>query len=286
MSFPQVIILTYFIMFFSITINHADPSRFVQGYRFQDCKDCPKMIVVKGGAFTMGSSQSEYKRYKDEVPLRRVRIRKFAVGRFEVTFDEWDAGVGDGGCGGYKPEDEGWGRGKRPVINVSWHDAKAYTNWLSRKTGKTYRLLTEAEWEYVARAGTRTPFWWGQSASTDKANYDGDITNKGSKGTYRGKTVPVDRFGANPWGLYNVHGNVYEWVEDQYHKSYRGAPADGSAWMDTSTSNNEVVSRVVRGGSWLSGPQDLRSAFRGNFDLEPSGRYSGFGFRLSRTLFS
>ncbi len=252
------------------------------GYKFQDCKDCPKMIVIKGGTFTMGSSTREYKRFNDEGPQRRVRIKKFAVGQFEVTFDEWDACVRDGGCGGYRPKDEGWGRGNRPVINVSWKDAKAYTKWLSRKTGKTYRLLTEAEWEYVARAGTTTPFWWGSSASTDRANYDGNYTYKGSKGVYRKRTVPVDSFRPNPWGLYNVHGNVYEWVEDEYHKSYKSAPTDGSAWI--TSSNNEVVSRVVRGGSWLYDPQNLRSAVR-NVSI-PTFRSFDFGFRLSRTLLS
>ncbi len=266
----------------SIMGSNADPSKFTHGYKFQDCKDCPKMIVVKGGTFTMGSHQSEYKYNSDESPQHRVRIRKFAVGQFEVTFDEWDACVRDGGCGGYKPEDEGWGRGKRPVINVSWNDAKAYANWLSRKTGKTYRLLTESEWEYVARAGTRTPFWWGQSASTDMANYNGNYTYKGSKGIFRGMTVPVDSFKANPWGLYNVHGNVWEWVEDQWHNNYTGAPTDGSAWIDTSSSNNEVVSRVVRGGSWDGIPLHLRSAFR-DF-IHPMLRINDIGFRLARTL--
>ena len=148
-----------------------------------------------------------------------------------MTFDEWDACVADGGCNGYQPSDEGWGRGRRPVINVSWDDAKAYVAWLSNKTGKTYRLLSEAEREYVTRAGTTTPFWWGSSISTSQANYDGTNTyGSGVKGEFRHETLPVDSFQPNPWGLYQVHGNVWEWVEDCYHESYAGAPSDGSAW--------------------------------------------------------
>ena len=170
----------------------------------------------------MGSPASEKERNSDEGPQHRVTFaRQFAVGKFAVTFDEWDACVGDGGCNGHRPEDEGWGRGKRPVINVNWDDAKAYVAWLSRKTGKTYRLLSEAEREYVARAGTTTPFWWGSTISTSQANYDGNSTyGSGSKGEYRQKTVPVDSFQPNPWGLYQVHGNVWEWTEDCYKDSY------------------------------------------------------------------
>ena len=164
----------------------------------------------------MGSPASETERTPREGPQHRVTFaRPFAVGKFAVTFDEWDACVADGGCNGYKPKDEGWGRDKRPVINVNWDDAQAYVAWLSRKTGKTYRLLSEAEREYVTRAGTTTPFWCGPSISTSQANYDGNHTyGSGSKGEYRQKTMPVDSFQPNPWGLYQVHGNVWEWTED------------------------------------------------------------------------
>jgi formylglycine-generating enzyme required for sulfatase activity len=205
------------------------------------------------------------------------------VGKFEVTFDEWDACVDDGGYD-YRPKDQGWGRGKRPVINVSWNDAQAYLAWLSRKTGKTYRLLTEAEWEYVARAGTTTPFWWGSSISPSQANYHGAYhgpTQYGadSKGEFRGKTVPVDSFAPNPWGLYNVHGNVAEWVQDCY-RDYKGAPSDGSA--------REVVGctrRVNRGGTWTGVPGVLRSAVRsGSAPETRSGESASIGFRVARTL--
>ena len=138
------------------------------------------------------------------------------------------------------------------MINVNWNDAKSYVTWLSRKTGTAYRLLSEAEREYATRAGTTTPFWWGSSISTNQANYYGD----GKEGQYRGKTVPVDSFQANPWGLYQVHGNVSEWTEDCYHDNYNGAPADGSA----SAAGDCESGHVVRGGSWFSNPGYLRAA--------------------------
>ncbi|MGO9987079.1 MAG: formylglycine-generating enzyme family protein, partial [Rhodomicrobium sp.] len=227
-----------------------------------------------------GSPESEAQRSADEGPQHRVAIPKpFAVGTFALTFTEWDACVADGGCGGYKPEDRGWGRGNRPVINVSWNDAKGFTAWLSKKTDRSYRLLSEAEREYAARAGSTTPFWWGSSITPEHANYDGTQTYKGggSKGEYRQKTVPVKSFQPNPWGLYQVHGNIYDWVEDCYHDSYNGAPDDGSAWTTKPCST-----RVLRGGSWLLNPQNLRSAYR--YVYVPDYRDPVVGFRVSRTL--
>jgi formylglycine-generating enzyme required for sulfatase activity len=167
---------------------------------FKECEHCPEMVVVPAGSFTMGSPVNEKERSSEEGPQHPVKFDEpFAVGRFAVTFDEWDTCVADGGCNGYRPADQGWGRGKRPVINVRWSDAKAYLGWLSRKTGKTYRLLSEAEREYVTRAGTTMPFWWGPSISTDQANYDGNSTyNSSRKGEYRQKTEPVASFAANP----------------------------------------------------------------------------------------
>jgi formylglycine-generating enzyme required for sulfatase activity len=215
----------------------------------------------------------------NEGPQLSAAIAKpLAVGKFTVTFEEWDACVADRGCGGYKPSDAGWGRNRRPVINVSWDDAKAYVAWLSRKTGQEYRLLSESEREYAARAGSATPFWWGSSISTSQANYDGTSTyGNGAKGEYRKKTVPVDSFQPNPFGLYQVHGNVWEWTEDCYHDSYDGAPSDGSAWTAGDCSR-----RVVRGGSWGFVPGFLRAAFR--FWLSTDGRYDYLGFRVGRTL--
>jgi len=164
------------------------------------------------------------------------------------------------------------------VINVSRNNAKEYVRWLSGETGKTYRLLSEAEWEYAARAGTTTPFWWGRSISTEQANYDGNDTyGGGSNGTYRKKTVAVDSFEANPFGLYNVHGNVREWVEDCHHSSYEGAPDDGTA-----RTAGDCSRRIVRGGSWLSDPRTVRSAYRGSRAADIRG--DNIGFRLARTL--
>lgn len=248
------------------------------GDSFQDCADCPEMVVVPAGSFMMGSPASEEGRNSNEGPQRRVTIAQpFAVGKFEVTFAEWDACVSAGECQ-HKPVDEGWGRGRMPVINVSWIDAKSYLRWLSGRTGKRYRLLSEADWEYAARAGTTTPFWWGSSISADRANYDGNFTYGGSrKGPYRKRTVPIDEFAANPWGLHQVHGNVWEWVEDCYEANYDGAPSNGSARTAYGCSR-----RVIRGGSWDLIPQNLRSANRDG--IHPAFRDFSFGFRVARTL--
>jgi formylglycine-generating enzyme required for sulfatase activity len=248
---------------------------------FMECDKCPEMIVVPAGSFNMGSPRNEPEKRFDEDPQHQVTIgNAFAVGKFAVTFDEWDACVADGGCNGYRPLDEGWGRNRRPVINVSWNDTKAYVAWLSHKTGKGYRLLSEAEREYVTRAGTTTSFWWGSSITPRQANYDGSFAyNKGEKGENRNKTVPVDSFTPNPWGLYEVHGNVWEWVEDCWHKSYQGAPTDGTAWTNAA---RDCTSRVLRGGSWSFLPKLLRAAAR---DRSTAGyRSSLHGFRVGRTL--
>jgi formylglycine-generating enzyme required for sulfatase activity len=244
---------------------------------FKECSTCPEMVVVPPGRFTMGSPRSEKGRYKDEEQHPVTFAQPFAVGKFAVTFDEWDACVSDGGCGGHRPGDQGWGRGRRPVINVSWHDAQKYAEWLSRKTGSTYRLLSEAEREYVTRAGTTTPFWWGLSISTRQANYDGSSYGGGPRGPKRGRTEPVDSFAANPWGLHQVHGNLDEWTMDCWNDNYEGAPSDGSAW----TSGN-CYDRVLRGGNWDAEPKFLRSAMRDRNTADIRGEYAGF--RIARTL--
>ena len=248
-----------------------------RGTVFRDCADCPEMVVIPAGSFTMGSSSSESGRYDDEGPQHPVRITSpFAAGKFEVTFDEWDACVRDRGCT-QNPSDQGWGRGKRPVINVSWEDAKSYIQWLSRRTGKSYRLLTEAEWEYVARAGTTTAFSFGNSISPQQANYATTNSYAGSSvATTPRNTVTVGSYAPNAFGLYDVHGNVFEWTEDCFNANYNGAPSDGTAWM-----SGDCGRRVLRGGAWVSLPQLLRSAYRNGDD--PAGRGSGFGFRLART---
>ena len=239
------------------------------GTKLRDCPECPEMVVVPSGSFMMGSEEGD----DDEGPVHRVVFaRPFAAGVYEVTFDEWDACVSGGGCGGYRPGDRGWGRGSRPVVNVSWEDAQSYVGWLSRKTGKEYRLLSESEWEYVARSGTRTRYWWGGEIGRNRANCNGCGSQWDDE-----KTAPVGSFSANGFGLHDVHGNVWEWVEDCWNESYRGAPTDGSAW-----GAGNCGRRVLRGGSWGSEPRYLRSAYRSR---NSSGlRFSNAGFRVARTL--
>jgi len=245
------------------------------GDTFRDCPECPELVVVPAGNFMMGSPEGEEGRFDDEGPLHEVRIDyPLAVGVYPMTFDEWDACVSDGGCGGYRPDDEGWGRGTLPVINVSWEDAQNYVKWLSWKTGKGYRLLSESEWEYVARAGTDTSYWWGNEIGQNRANCDGCGSRWDNE-----KTSPVGSFSANSFGLYDVHGNVYEWIEDCWNDSYDGAPEDGGAWV---SEDCDCDRRVLRGGSWYNLPWNLRSVFRG-------GNTTGFrdnevGFRVARTL--
>jgi formylglycine-generating enzyme required for sulfatase activity len=234
------------------------------------------MVVVPAGEFMMGSPEHEAERGNDEGPRRKVTIAKhFAVGKFEVTFAEWDACVAASACV-YTPEDIGWGRGKRPVIEVSWDDITKYLPWLSRRAGKTYRLLTEAEWEYAARAGTTTPFSTGDTIISVQANFAGTYTYGGSPpGLYQQKTVEVGSFQPNAFGLYDMHGNVYEWVQDCY--SYAGAPLDGSAVV-----SKDCSWRVLRGGSWYDYPRYLRSAAR--LRNRPDLRIRYLGFRVARTL--
>lgn len=241
---------------------------------FKECADCPQMVVVPAGSFMMGSRTSEPGHSADEGPQHTVTIpRPFAVGKFEVTFKEWDACVDDGGCKDYAPSDQGWGRGRRPVINVSWDDANAYITWLSKKAGKPYRLLSGSEYEYATRAGTQTAYPWGNAVGKNNAN----CHSCGSKWDAR-ETAPVGSFAPNNFGLYDMVGNVREWTEDCYHNTYAGAPSDGSAW----TEGADCYHRVVRGGSYLLAPEFLRSASRYWFASDYRLRY--LGFRVARTL--
>ena len=241
------------------------------GTVFRDCADCPEMVAVPVGSFMMGSPENEQGRSSTEGPQHLVTIsRSFSVGKYEVTFDQWDACVAQGGCGGYRPSDFGWGRGARPVINVSWDDAKAYVAWLSRKTGKTYRLLSESEWEYSARGGTTTAWACGAQESCI-----GEIAWGSSNSGVRTQDVGGKR--ANAFGLHDMTGNVWEWVEDCYHASYAGAPGDGGAW----TTGGDCGLRVLRGGSWNNYPWYLRAANRGRYSTGL--RYFFAGFRVART---
>ena len=246
---------------------------YLSGRVFRDCDGCPEMVVVPTGAFMMGSWASE-EVGPSEYPRHWVTLRSFALGVTEVTFDEWEACVLGFGCNGYRPDDRGWGWGARPVINVSWEEARAYVRWLSRETGESYRLPSESEWEYAARAGTTTPFHTGATISTDRANYYGSDRRR----RYRRRTTPVKTFAPNTFGLHDMHGNVYEWVEDCWHDSYRGAPNDGAAW----TAGGDCGRRVLRGGSWNGHPMFLRSAARLRSTTEL--RLDFVGFRVARTL--
>ncbi len=268
------------------------------GSDFRDCEECPEMVVLSAGSFLMGSPPDEEDREADEGPQHRVEIAQpFAVGKYEVTRGEFSRFVSATGhatgnsCRIY--ESGRWrersGRNWRspgfsqseqdPVVCVSWEDAQAYVGWLSRKTAKSYRLLTESEWEYAARAGTTTPFHFGGTISTDQANYNGNYTyGRGRKGVWRKETVEVGMFPANAFGLHDMHGNVWEWVEDCWHDSYAGAPADGSAW----TKGGECGRRLLRGGSWYGRPRNLRAAYRLRYTA--TNRYLYDGLRVVRTL--
>ena len=238
------------------------------GETFRDCSECPEMVVIPAGEFLMGSPEGEGLDW--ERPQHRVTINTpFALGKYEVTFDEWDACLAAGGCE-HEPDDRGWGRGDRPVMNVSWEDVKQYCGWLAKKTDQNYRLPSEAEWEYAARAGTETAYFWGNEVGKNQANCDGCGSEWDDK-----ETAPVGRFAANPFGLYDMHGNVWEWVEDTWHRSYQNAPTGGSAWIDAASGF-----RVLRGGSWVHDAQSARSAFRGW--NAPGNRGVSLGFRCAR----
>ena len=249
------------------TAPAIEPGRtsFKPGDTFRDCTDCPELVVLPAGSFDMGST-SEY-----ENPIHRVTLAKpFAIGRHEVTLSEWDKCVDEGGCK-YRPDDRGWGRGERPAVNLSWLDAKAFASWLSQKTGKAYRLPSEAEWEYAARAGTNTAYWWGRDVGSRQANCR--ECNAGEPQ----RTTPVGSFRPNGFGLYDTAGNVAEWMEDCWNDNYRGAPHDGTAWM-----SGQCRMHVLRGGAFDSQARYLRSTSRFRYDTDV--RYIANGFRVVREL--
>ncbi len=227
----------------------------------------PEMVVIPAGSFQMGDVQGGGD--KDELPVRTVRIQNpFAIGRYEATFGEYDQFTK--ATNRQFASDQAWGRGRRPVIFVSWQDAVEYAKWLSLQSGKPYRLPTEAEWEYAARAGNPTAYWWGKDWVRGMANCSGS----GCGSQWGKKTAPVGSFKPNPFGLYDTAGNVWEWVEECWHDNYSGAPTDGSAW----TSGGNCARRVIRGGSWENTPRNLRSSKRGRY--YPENRDYFIGFRL------
>ncbi len=229
-----------------------------------DAPWCPEMVVIPAGEFLMGSPDTEEGRGINEGPQHEVTIGyRFALGRYAVTFDEYDHF-----CAATKreqPKDQGWGRGRRPVIRVSWEDAVAYCAWLARETGQRYRLPSEAEWEYGCRAGTTTRYASGDTITGKDANFERKV----------GRTTEVGAYPPNPWGLHDMHGNVWEWCEDVWHGSYEGAPVDGSAGTDRAG-----ALRMLRGGSWYSVARFVRSASR--YAIAPGRRYDYIGFRCAR----
>ena len=260
--------------------NQPEPT--VPGTTFQDCLRCPEMVVVPAGTFLMGDGDHRAARVG---PSHEVRLgRAFAVGRFEVTYGQWKACVADGGCPGENQRESIGMFGKRrdgqtadlgPVTMVNWRDAKTYAAWLRRSTGKPYRLLSEAEWEYVARAGTTTQWFCGDDSSC----LDGVAWYRANSGL---RTHPVGSKRSNAFGLHDVHGNLWEWVQDCWNEDYRGAPSDGSAWTTNATGKpcSDFSHHVLRGGSWSSTAWTLRIANR----FGQSHATSIFGVRVARDL--
>jgi formylglycine-generating enzyme required for sulfatase activity len=233
----------------------------------------PSMVMIPAGTFLMGDEQ-----IRDATPVHKVDISKeFAIGKFPVTFQEYDhfASVTNRDL----PDDRGWGRYQRPVINISWHDALAYAGWLSEQAGSRYRLPSESEWEYAARAGTNTTFWWGDDLRQYGA--DGKIKKYfGFARLFNRETTPVGVFPANQYGLYDTAGNVFEWVQDFWHDRYDSAPSDGSPWLEENDGDSGL--RVLRGGAWDANAIYMKPAARHKY--HPGLRYSHVGFRLARDL--
>jgi formylglycine-generating enzyme required for sulfatase activity len=243
------------------------------------------MMQIPAGTFLMGSPADELERLESEGPQYEVTLSQFFMGKYPITQAQWRVVAAlpqvdrelQAAPSSFKGD-------LRPVENVFWYDAVEFCDRLTILTNRQYRLPTEAEWEYACRAGTTTPFHFGETITTDLANYRGTDNKKrklsgsygdGPKGEYREETTPANQFeGANAFGLCDMHGNVYEWCQDHWHDNYKGAPTDGSAWIEGGDSER----RILRGGSWISNPRNCRSAYR-DFD-EPDGRFSGSGFRV------
>ena len=237
---------------------------------FRDCDVCPEMTIVPAGTFKMGRNKGDAdERFEHDM----IITQDFAVGKYEITFEQWNACLAGGGCGAYQPDDKGWGQGNRPVIRVSWYDAQAYVAWLNGRTGKSYRLLTEAEWEYAARAGSSTRYPWGATIDAGKANY----------GNFRSKTVPVGNYDANSFALHDMIGNVWEWVADCYDKDAYQSHAANPGPVATGSDN---CRRVLRGGAWDVDMSDGADLMRVSIREKgrPRGRYNNYGFRIARDL--
>jgi formylglycine-generating enzyme required for sulfatase activity len=239
------------------------------GEPYRDCPQCPEMVPLAPGWFRMGASWLDREAQSDERPIKEIVIDySFAIGRTEVSFAEWQACVDDGGCHGYVPDDYRWGRGARPAIFVSWDDAQTYVDWLRGKTGKDYRLASEAEWEFACRAGTESKYPFGDEITPVLANYDRN----------EGKTKEVGSYPANAWGIHDMNGNVWEWVEDVWHDSHSGRPTDGKPRLEGA----DPQDKVVRGGSWDDRPRRARCISRNGKDRDQ--RENEIGFRVALTL--
>ena len=236
--------------------------------KFSDCARCPELVRVPAGSFIMGHDG----RNKIEGPAHTVTFAKpFTMGVYEVTFDNWQACFDGGGCASV-PDDHKWGEGTRPVINITWQDAQTYLEWLSKKTGQRYRLPSEAEWEYAARAGTTTDYWWGDEIGENLGNCR-DCKSPWSKHS----SAPVGSFAANPFGLYDVHGNIWEMTQDCWNKDHAGASVSGAARL-----TGDCQFRVMRSGSWYYFSKNLRSSWR--FRNDARIKSYGVGFRVLREM--
>jgi formylglycine-generating enzyme required for sulfatase activity len=253
---------------FAVVLLCLPPAGFAESAAIRDCDVCPELVEIPAGEYMMGAPGTDKDAGAEELPQHRVKIeRPFLAGRYEVTFDEWDACVSEGGCKN-TPDDGGWGRGRRPVVLVNWHDVGEYLAWLQAKTGKPYRLLTEAEWEYAARGGTSTLYWWGDRIGKGNAN----CRVCGSQWDNR-QTAPVGSFSANGFGLHDTSGNVWEWVQDCWTESYRAATSAAAA-------AKTCERRVLRGGSWSNKAPNLRSSARVWGEI--NGRVNILGLRVGR----
>ena len=236
-----------------------------------------EMMLIPGGTFIMGSPKEEENSMDSERPQHEVTIEPFFMGKYQVTQAQWRFVAQLPQVNRELEQDPSHFKGdNRPVEQVSWEDAVEFCDRLSQYTGRTYRLPSEAEWEYACRAGSAKPFAFGDTITTNEVNYDGNYTyGNAPKGEYRGRTTPVGTFQPNAFGLYDMHGNVWEWCQDSWHSNYKGAPTDGSAWLDNEESSNR---KLLRGGSWGINPANCRSAFRYDNDLDY--RIGNFGFRV------
>jgi len=243
------------------------------------------MVAIPGGTFLMGSPPNEKDSFKDERPQHEVTVSTFFMGKYPITQAQWRAVASrtdlkvekdlDPDPSHFKDRGGSSTRRDRPVEQVNWYDAVEFCARLSKLTGREYRLPSEAEWEYACRAGTTTAFHFGETITGELANYDASKTYADErKGEYRKETTPVGQFRPNAFGLYDMHGNVWEWCADTWHDNYDGAPRDGSAWIENGDDNRSPL----RGGSWCSNPYDCRSAYRGSNNRR--GYYDGFGFRV------